>query len=42
MNGNNYFSRAGDYEVAGIIFIYRKREGAGCLGECVRVKGLVN
>lgn len=42
MNGNNRLSRAGDYEAAGTTFTYRKREGAGCPGECVRAKGPVN
>lgn len=42
MNGNNRLSRAGDYEAAGTTFTYRKREGVGCPGECVRAKGPVN
>ncbi|XP_062579392.1 thrombospondin type-1 domain-containing protein 4-like isoform X1 [Saccostrea cucullata] len=41
-NGRRRLSRVGEYEAAGTTFTYRKREGVGCPGECVRAKGPVN
>ncbi|XP_078314081.1 thrombospondin type-1 domain-containing protein 4-like isoform X3 [Crassostrea virginica] len=42
MNGRGRLSRAGDFSAGGTTFTYRKREGVGCPGECVRAKGPVN
>lgn len=42
MNGHRRLNRAGDFSAGGTTFTYRKREGVGCPGECVRAKGPVN
>ncbi|ESP03330.1 hypothetical protein LOTGIDRAFT_237756 [Lottia gigantea] len=42
INGNRRLHRTGNYQIAGTTFIYSRRDGVGCPGECLTADGPTN